>query len=69
MIILHRAIILLKPKQTVRIKLIKKFRYLLFFSAETLIWNLFLDDYKIFGNTKVREVLLCKRKKTCLKTL
>lgn len=37
----------------------KKVLILINSSTKTLIWNLFFDDYKIFGNlSKVREVLL-----------
>ena len=43
------AIIILKPKQTVRIKLIKKFRYLSIRTTKTLLNNLFFTSDKIFG--------------------
>lgn len=40
-------------------KTYKKVLILINSSTKTLIWNLFFDDYKIFGNlSKVREVLL-----------
>lgn len=40
-------------------KMYKKVLILINSSTKTLIWNLFFDDYKIFGNlSKVREVLL-----------
>lgn len=40
-------------------KTYKKVLILINSSTKTLIWNLFFDDYKIFGNlSKVREILL-----------
>ena len=40
-------------------KTYKKVLILINSSTKTRIWNLFFDDYKIFGNlSKVREVLL-----------
>ena len=58
------AIIILKPKQTVRIKLIKKFRYLSIRTTKTLIQNLFFTSDKIFGNRSkaiVEQGNLCSK--------